>query len=311
MNTAEAEAVARAVLYKGFVLYPDRAAAIKNRQRRTAGQIFPRDFAVAAGSDPFVMQTQCLVRGSAPIIDLKVRFLHAVERELGILAQPAASLPDGEPAFRSVPLLELNDRHFVAWQEAAEREIPVAGFTPDEWLNGAAHIPFAFPSLREMAPIRRADGMIAAVELRTTGELAGELILAAEAVAPDAYRVTVRIENTWHCEPCEVADRNYAQRRAFALTHTILAARGASFVSLLAPPEELKDAARNCNNQGTWPVLVGEPGQTDLVLSSPIILCDYPQPAPESPGDFFDGGAAVEDFGIRGPNLTDARARWL
>ena len=36
--------------------------------------------------------------------------------------------------------------------------------------------------------------------------------------------------------------------------------------------------------------LVGEIGAMDAILASPIILYDYPQIAPESPGDLFDGG---------------------
>ena len=44
----------------------------------------------------------------------------------------------------------------------------------------------------------------------------------------------------------------------------------------------------DCHNQG-FPVLVGEAGQRDTMLASPIILYDYPQIAPESAGDLFDG----------------------
>jgi hypothetical protein len=40
----------------------------------------------------------------------------------------------------------------------------------------------------------------------------------------------------------------------------------------------------------TWPVLAGGEGDKHTILSSPIILYDYPQIAPESPGDLFDGG---------------------
>jgi hypothetical protein len=35
---------------------------------------------------------------------------------------------------------------------------------------------------------------------------------------------------------------------------------------------------------------VGPPGDRSTILSSPIILEDYPRVAPESPGDLFDGG---------------------
>ena len=50
-------------------------------------------------------------------------------------------------------------------------------------------------------------------------------------------------------------------------------------------PEQFKAAAAGCQNVGTWPVLAGEEGQRNLMLSAPIILYDYPQIAPESPGD--------------------------
>src|SRR5207248_7063215 len=53
---------------------------------------------------------------------------------------------------------------------------------------------------------------------------------------------------------------------------------------------ELAEEAAGCENVGTWPVLVGNPGERRTVLCSPIILEDYPRVAPESPGDLFDGG---------------------
>jgi hypothetical protein len=109
------------------------------------------------------MQTQYLVRGSAPVIDIKIRFLHAVERELGALAKPAAELPaSGEPAFALVPSLEIDGKRFVAWQEAVEREILAPGFAVDEWLNGNVCIPFAFSRMRQVEPLRRSDGLITA-----------------------------------------------------------------------------------------------------------------------------------------------------
>ena len=56
---------------------------------------------------------------------------------------------------------------------------------------------------------------------------------------------------------------------------------------------------------GTWPVLIGEEGQRDTVLSSPIILYDYPQIAPESPGDLFDGAEIDEILSLRIMTMTD------
>ena len=88
-------------------------------------------------------------------------------------------------------------------------------------------------------------------------------------------------------------------------THTILNVQGGEFVSLLDPPEHLRDPASACENMGAWPVLVGEPGQRDTMLSSPIILYDYPQIAPESPGALFDGTEIDEILTLRIMTLTD------
>ena len=60
-------------------------------------------------------------------------------------------------------------------------------------------------------------------------------------------------------------------------------------MSLLDPPAELREPAAGCRNLSTWPVLAGTPPARDTMLSSPIILYDYPEIAPESAGDLFDG----------------------
>jgi hypothetical protein len=56
---------------------------------------------------------------------------------------------------------------------------------------------------------------------------------------------------------------------------------------------------------GTWPVLLGDDGQADTMLSSPIVLYDYPKLAAESAGDFFDGTEIDEMLTLRIMTLTD------
>ena len=85
----------------------------------------------------------------------------------------------------------------------------------------------------------------------------------------------------------------------------MLTARGAQFVSLTDPPDRLRAEAEACRNEGTWPVLVGEPGSRDTLLSSPIILEDHPRIAPESPGDLFDGGEIDGLLTLNILSLTD------
>ena len=87
---------------------------------------------------------------------------------------------------------------------------------------------------------------------------------------------------------------------------------GGAFISLFDPPEDVKDAAAGCVNEGTWPVLAGEAGSAStMLLSSPIILYDYPQVAPESPGDLFDGTEIDEILTLRiiEERMTDEEKR--
>ena len=101
------------------------------------------------------------------------------------------------------------------------------------------------------------------------------------------------------------ASRDEALARALVSAHTILEVRAGDFVSLVDPPESYRSFAAACQNVGTWPVLVGEDGQRDTMLSSPIILYDYPQIAPESPGDLFDGAEIDEILSLRILTMTD------
>src|SRR5205085_9789705 len=85
--------------------------------------------------------------------------------------------------------------------------------------------------------------------------------------------------------------------------------RGGQFISLLTPPEELREIAAGCRNIGVWPVLVGETDERHTMLASPIILYDYPQVAPESTGDFFDATEMDEVLTLRILTLTEDEKR--
>jgi hypothetical protein len=89
-------------------------------------------------------------------------------------------------------------------------------------------------------------------------------------------------------------------------THTILTVHDGEFVSLLDPPDAFREAALNCNNSGTWPVLVGKDTERNCMLSSPIILYDYPRVADESPGDLFDSTEIDEILILRILTLSEA-----
>ena len=79
MNSA-VEAIARTVLYEGYILYPYRESAAKNRHRWTPGGLLPR----SNDPGPSSLRAECLVRGDAnTTLAIRVRFLHSLLRTGG------------------------------------------------------------------------------------------------------------------------------------------------------------------------------------------------------------------------------------
>ncbi len=133
----------------------------------------------------------------------------------------------------------------------------------------------------------------------------GVVNVSAEQLGPQLFRISAHVVNETPLELTEVLPRDDVLPYSLAAAHTILELHGGEFISLLDPPEEHREAARACQNTGTWPVLAGEPEQRAFMLSSPIILYDYPQIAPESPGDLFDGTEIDEILTLRILTLSD------
>jgi hypothetical protein len=307
MSRALVDRIADAVLYEGYILYPYRPS-VKNRQRWTFGGLYPQAYSLAqGGTDAWAMQTEGLVRGAPDsTLRVRVRFLHLMARLLGELSRPVAVRPlQGEPAYRVVETLRVGDQLYQTWQEAVEREV-VLGDTDLERLSaGPRCCPFAFPGRRELEPLHSPNGEIPAILVREQRAVAGAVEVAAERVADGLFKFRVGIRNHTPLEDADRKSRDEALLSALVSTHTILGVRGGAFVSLIDPPEEWRAAAAGCRNEGTWPVLVGADGATDTMLSSPIILYDYPQVAPESPGDLFDATEIDEILTLRILSLTD------
>ncbi|MET0415448.1 MAG: hypothetical protein ABW022_05450, partial [Actinoplanes sp.] len=131
MTLAAARAVADAVLYEGYLLYPYRASAAKNQSRWQFGVLGPPRAAPAAFAEPPAMTMQCLLIPTAGpgTVTVHLRFLQLQARE----AQRRQ--PDG----RHVPVAELPDAGdpVLSWDEAIEQEITL----PPAPLTGAVEFP--------------------------------------------------------------------------------------------------------------------------------------------------------------------------
>jgi hypothetical protein len=286
--------IAEAVLYEGYLLWPYRKSARKNQQRWTFGGVYPRAYSEARGEDdPWIMQTQCLVVGDGgAAIEVKVRFLHVTERKVG--------RKSGE-TLEFVEELRVGGELYLPWDEATEREIAVGRFKLSE-LESPERIGIDIPAGSREEPLRGPAGEAVGALVRGWRTLRGTVKVEAEPLREGIFRVTVRITNT---TPWGGEDRESTLKQTFVSTHTALGVEGGEFVSLIDPPEELREAAEGCVNLKTWPVLVGEEGERNMMLSSPIILYDYPQIAPESPGDLFDGTEIDQMLILNVLNLTD------
>src|ERR1700731_3464981 len=83
MNFASVENIAAAILYEGYILYPYRATATKNRQRWNFGTLYPREYAEAQKPpEPFSFVSECLVEADESTrVDLRVRFLQLIRQQ--------------------------------------------------------------------------------------------------------------------------------------------------------------------------------------------------------------------------------------
>lgn len=299
---------ADAILYEGYLLYPYRRSAAKNRVRWQFGVLLPRawadahgltDTSVAGSAESWWQQTECLLRTCADTeVRLRVRFLQLQDKTL---AERTSS------GFRPVSALDLGSRLELSFIEAVPREFD-ASVPLTALLGGEQRLPFRIPGGQDTEPLDDERGRLAGQIIRRRWPVTGSLAVDAAPADGDAARLRIRVENTDSGTPTTVS-RDEALRRSLIACHCLLGAERGSFVSLLDPPRWAEAAARACRNVHTFPVLAGDPGSDDLVLSSPILLYDHPRIAPESPGDLHDATEIDEILSLRTLTLSDAEKR--
>jgi hypothetical protein len=311
VNAKPVEDIANAVLYEGYMLYPYRPSSVKNRQRWNFGVVYPRAYSeMQSGADSWFMQTECLATGGPSTeLGIKVRFLQAVARTIGqpktsVVDWPSLSGDEQQPELQIVETLQVGDQILQTWEEAIEREIVLPPLPLSENVTETRSSLVLFPGGRELEAVRGLDERIAAFIVRTKKAVSAQVDVGAARVNEGLFKITVRISNITSTDPASVS-RAEALMQSLLSVHTILRIDGGEFVSLLDPPASLKEFVAGCSNIGTWPVLTGEEGQRITMLSSPIILYDYPQIAPESPGNLFDGTEIDEILALRILTLTE------
>jgi hypothetical protein len=325
MSLSQVRAVADAVLYEGYLLYPYRATARKNQVRWQFGVLGPPGAAERGVGEEPDMVVQCLLaapangstgRSSDFSLRVHLRFLQLQTRTV--------ERYDGRGGcFVPVDALEVGEERWLSWDEAVEQELVLdcsaeilhQGAPQEVSVEGhedTEEISSTTGDTSRSAPtgqvVRRRWPLHARVTATTTED-------------GDHVRLEVRVENVSREHSSGSSSPQTSIRTSLIGTHLILEADGARFVSLVDPPPAAAAAARACSQHRCWPVLAGprppeEAASTadptvagavtsSVVLASPIILYDFPEVAAQSTGALFDSTEIDEILTLRVMTMTD------
>jgi hydrogenase maturation protease len=220
-----------------------------SRQFLARGGIFPRGCPQGRSQ----LRAACLIEGLDPDVEVTVRLLQAVERQvLGA---------EGEP----VEFLTVAGKRYASRAETVEREVRISAL-----------------------PDRTATVMTAGskqAELVENGAQAGALRWRWESMHCTVEAWIEELERGLHRVRVEVANRlewdggglERTLMRTLHSTHVRMHSPDGAFVSLADPPRHLRRQSATCRNDGLWPVVVGEAGDRRTVLAAPIRQEDHPQ----------------------------------
>ena len=279
-SRAWARAVADAVLYEGYLLYPYRGTSSKNQSRWQFGVLGPPGAADAGLGEDDTLAADFLVEG-AEAITLVVRFLQLQHRR--------AERDVGNGEFECVEELTTPSGSWLTWDEAVECEVSFGGlaFTDQE-------LPVTADAAIDIEPL---DG---GRLVRERSEVRAVLRVSC-ASDGDLRRVSVRVSNIG----APARDKADSIARSMIGTHVIAEVVGGEFISLLEPPEYATDAVSRCGRHRCFPVLAGPPGAADMLLISPIILYDHPEVAEQSDTALYDCTEIDEILTLRVMTMTD------
>ncbi len=279
-----ARAVADAVLYEGYLLYPYRGTSSKNQSRWQFGVLGPSGAADAGLGEDDSLAAQFLV-DAAQAITVVVRFLQLQHR------RAERELAGG--GFEQVRELSTASGSWLTWDEAVECEM---SFGP---------LAFDNPSPRWTLPVVAAAATD--IELLDGGrlvrerqEVRGVLTVSGERDG-DLRRISVQVSNVG----AAATGKDDSIARSMIGTHLIAEVVGGQFISLLEPPPAAADGVSRCRQHRCFPVLAGPPGTQDTLLISPIILYDHPEIAEQSNTALYDCTEIDEILTLRVMTMTD------
>ena len=262
----EVGAVADAVLFEGYLLYPYRASAQKNRLRWQFGVLTPS----SDGTEPTRSRTEALLEPKPGcVLRIRLRFLQLQAR---------------------TPLVD--DPQYFPFEEGVPRQVDAEVALADL----PQTIPVELPaSVVEDGLFRRECWAVRGRVVVSTDDLPGPYLV---------HRLRLDVINDGVCPPG--APREEVLRTSLIAAHTVRG-RGGRGVGLDDRPAAVGPAVRRRVAPPSTPgrCSPGPADRSDLLLSSPIILHDHPQLAPESTINLFDGLENDEILTLRTLTLTD------
>ncbi len=334
---APALAIANAVLYEGYLLFPYRKSSAKNRVRWQFGVVVPEAYLGAGTGETAEQQTEMLIEtrpDTAPRVTVLLRFLQVEARRV-------EAFEDG--AFVPAESLRCGQTTYLTFDEAVEREVEITisaataaraaadMTTVDATDSGGATGAYAAEALQPIAIDGGVDeetlydaGGVRGRVVRERWPLRGTLAVTCETVRGDAVqadgvsgdgvpgandlvKLRVVVRNT---SDVVAGERAGALRTALVSTHVLLAVENGAFVSVLDPTPAAAEATKALKNRHLFPVLASEPAGDEhraaMVLASPIILYDFPKVAPQTDTDHFDGTEIDELLTLSVLALPDA-----
>ena len=298
----DVRAVADAILYEGYLLYPYRANSGKNQSRWQFGVLGPPGAAELGVGEESGMSAQVVVAADAGDLRVTLRFLHLQRRTVQRRVDS-----DG---WESVHHVTSGDQEWISWDEAIECEIE-SGPHRLANLSETRSLAFEVPAFSEIEPILDAEGASIGRIVRTRVALSGVVDLQAAPGRSDQVVLSIEVRNTTEIV---TVDKQSAPAYSMLGAHVIAVCDTPSFISLFS----VNDFGVNDEEaheypliqDRCYPVLAGTPipelpDRSTTVLVSPIILYDFPVIAGQSEGSLFDSTEIDEILSLRILTMTD------
>jgi predicted nucleotidyltransferase len=296
------EKITRTVLYEGYAIFPYRRSSAKNVKPIPFGTVYPQVYQKHHSELHAATQTQCILQASEQAsVKITVRFLHLRRKRL-LRIDPENF---GQNQFQSRDIIEIDDQTYESGWEALEREIDIGTHKLSDLINEPYKEAIHFEEEQTSDIIYDKDGKVAGNMLFQQDEINGELWITAKpaGIVEDGYMITVNVGNTTTVDNAAGCSRDEVYGQSFLSANTILATDQGKFISQTDPPQDWREVNEACENINTWPVLIDKNNKT--MLSSPIVLYDYPEIAPESRGINFDSTEIEEMLMLQVAALTD------